>query len=198
MQPRDRRRAFRTSLPRSTQGIEGKCDQENKGKYCLTCNSLNSTLRTALARLHVSDKGSHSVPTSQRPSFAQRAKLTDPIGGFERYGDLSPIETIAYHLFVGCRAISQMHRPTRSLSPLAHVERHGVAQFLPCNLLPTRASDLRRPLSGARSNQKHHRGSTLKIGYGSGHSSSLADHPLKCGPPSSTPKLKPNHQRRAL
>jgi len=68
----------------------------------------------------------------------------------------------------------------------------------PCNLPPTRASDLRRPLSGERSNEKHHRGSALKIGYGSGHSFSLADQQLKCGPPSSTTETEPNHQRRAL
>jgi hypothetical protein len=46
--------------------------------FRLICNSLKSTLRTALARSHVSDRANIPAPASQHPV------LPDPVGGFKR------------------------------------------------------------------------------------------------------------------
>src|SRR5207253_11079959 len=66
------------SRPRSlTKGVAG-CAWPIESSS--RCNSLNSTLRTALARLHVSDR---DIPALHRPAR--------PIGGFERYRDFATV-----------------------------------------------------------------------------------------------------------
>jgi hypothetical protein len=54
------------------------------------CNSLNSTLRTPWQEFHVSDRANIPALTSQHPV------LPDPIGGFERYRDFTPVKGYCY------------------------------------------------------------------------------------------------------
>ena len=78
------------SGPKIPMGRQSSTPFSRQGKpRIFRCNSLNSILRTALARLQVSGTGILRL-LPQRPAFTpERAKLTDPFGGFECNGDIA-------------------------------------------------------------------------------------------------------------
>jgi hypothetical protein len=85
-------RRFRVALNQLRQQSRPRTDSKMRASGFPASGTTNS---------NESKHMQYSVPTSQRPSFARRAKLTNSIWGFERYGDLqqqSAMRVVRRHL----------------------------------------------------------------------------------------------------